>query len=142
MVNLGKESPCYKIVEIDLNYIDKVRHQMPLHNSFRSDLYLQIPFVLSINIFYLFSFNISLYLLYVTGNIEQEYYMFGENIKLSNGSVFLETQFCIGFVNISPIVPGRKYMQIIFNTLVSNFLGYDAKYSYLNLTFYCILHNT
>jgi hypothetical protein len=41
--------------------------------------------------------------------------MFGENIKLFNGSVFLETQFCIGFVNISPIVPGRKY---IFNTLV------------------------
>ena len=60
LANLGKESPCYKIVEIDLNYIDKVRHQMPLHNSFRSDLYLQIPFVLSINIFYLFSFNISL----------------------------------------------------------------------------------
>ncbi len=60
MVNLGKESPCYKIVEIDLNYIDKVRHQMPLHNSFRSDLYLQIPFVLSINIYYLFSFYANL----------------------------------------------------------------------------------
>ena len=34
--------------------------------------------------------------------------MFGEKIKLSNRVVFLETKYTIAFVNIKPIVPGRK----------------------------------
>jgi len=41
-------------------------------------------------------------------NIDSEFYWFGHNIQLPNNSVFLETQYCIAFVNIKPIVPGRK----------------------------------
>ena len=40
--------------------------------------------------------------------IDSEFYMFGESIKLSNKVVFLETKYTIAFVNIKPIVPGRK----------------------------------
>ncbi len=47
LANCEKNSPCFKIAEIDLDYLDDVRHKIPLHNSLRSDLYVQFPFVLS-----------------------------------------------------------------------------------------------
>ena len=50
LVDCGVESPTFKIVEIDLDYLDEVRHSMPIVNSFRPDLYLQLPITKSINI--------------------------------------------------------------------------------------------
>lgn len=40
-------------------------------------------------------------------SISQEHYIFGEKIKLHNSVVFMETEFCIAFVNLKPIVPGH-----------------------------------
>lgn len=47
IANCEEETPCFKIAEIDLDYLDDIRNRIPLHNSFRSDLYLQIPLVKS-----------------------------------------------------------------------------------------------
>ncbi|CAF1002737.1 unnamed protein product [Brachionus calyciflorus] len=87
LVDLKNESPCVKIVEIDLDYLKQVRNSMPISNSIRSDLYLQYPIVKK--------------------KIDRPFYNFSEKIKLDNKSVFLETQYCIGVVNIKPIVPGH-----------------------------------
>ena len=43
MLDLGVESPTFRIAEIDLNFLDEVRHSMPIVKSFRDDLYLQLP---------------------------------------------------------------------------------------------------
>ena len=47
LANCENESPCFKIAEIDLNYLNEIRHRIPLKYSFRSDLYVQIPFLKS-----------------------------------------------------------------------------------------------
>lgn len=47
IANCEKQSPCFKIAELDLDYLNEVRSRIPLENSFRPDLYVQIPFVLS-----------------------------------------------------------------------------------------------
>jgi bis(5'-adenosyl)-triphosphatase len=56
-------------------------------NSFRPDLYIQAPIFQK--------------------PIDQEFYWFGSNIKLNKNVVFLETLYCIAFVNIKPIVKGH-----------------------------------
>ena len=64
LLDLGEESPSFKIVEIDLDYLDEVRHSMPIVKSFRSDLYLQLPLMKSIeNLFLFLKSNLILILL-------------------------------------------------------------------------------
>lgn len=108
LLDLNEESPVFRVVDIDLDYLDEVRHSMPISKSFRNDLYIQLPLTKSIqNInFYLMYFMLCFYSL--KEKIDSEFYMFGESIKLSNKVVFLETKYTIAFVNIKPIVPGRK----------------------------------
>jgi len=43
----GEEEECFKIAEIDLDYLDSVRKALPIKEGLRSDLYLQIPLVTS-----------------------------------------------------------------------------------------------
>lgn len=52
LVDCGEESPCLKVVDIDLDYLNEVRHSMPVLNSFRNDLYLQMPITKSNDFFY------------------------------------------------------------------------------------------
>lgn len=87
IANCELESPSFKIAEIDMDYLNQVRQSIPISNSIRSDLYLQLPLV--------------------TKSIDSEIYEFGENIKLSNEVVFLETPLCIAFVNLRPVVKGH-----------------------------------
>jgi hypothetical protein len=63
LLNLGVESPTFGITEIDLDYLDEVRHSMPIVKSFRDDLYLQLPLTKS-TFFYssFFNFKIFIYL--------------------------------------------------------------------------------
>ncbi len=44
--------------------------------------------------------------------------MFGETIKLVHKVVFLETKYTIAFVNIKPIVPGRKLILFILDVFI------------------------
>ena len=46
--------------------------------------------------------------------------MFGETIKLVHKVVFLETKYTIAFVNIKPIVPGRKSILFLFDIFTKN----------------------
>ena len=48
LLDLGVESPTFRITEIDLDFLDEVRHSMPIIKSFRDDLYLQLPLTKSI----------------------------------------------------------------------------------------------
>jgi hypothetical protein len=49
MADLEEESPCMKIVHVNLGFLNEVRRDMPILNSFRHDLYLQIPSIKSKN---------------------------------------------------------------------------------------------
>ena len=84
LLDLNEESPVFRVVDIDLDYLDEVRHSMPISKSFRNDLYIQLPLTKSIqNInFYLMYFMLCFYSL--KEKIDSEFYMFGESIKLSN----------------------------------------------------------
>ena len=48
LVDCGDESPTFKIVDVDMDYLEQVRHSMPIVNSLRNDLYLQVPIAKSI----------------------------------------------------------------------------------------------
>lgn len=87
IANCEQESPSFRIAEIDLSYLERIRSSVPMANSMRPDLYLEVPLIKK--------------------KIEQEFYEFGEYIRLANEVVFLETQHCIAFVNIKPIVRGH-----------------------------------
>jgi diadenosine tetraphosphate (Ap4A) HIT family hydrolase len=87
IANCEKESPSYKLAEINLNYLNEVRNSIPILNSHRNDLYIQMPIVIK--------------------KIDREFYFFSDKIKLSNSVIFLETLHCIAFVNIKPIVKGH-----------------------------------
>jgi len=86
MVDLEEESPCMKVVHVNLNFLNEVRRDMPILNSFRHDLYLQIPSIKKA--------------------IDQPNYKFG-HIELANDVVFYESQYCFASVNIKPVVPGH-----------------------------------
>lgn len=47
LATCGTESPTFRVVDIDMNYLDEVRHSIPIMNSFRTDLYLQMPLIKS-----------------------------------------------------------------------------------------------
>lgn len=53
IANCEKESPSFKIAEIDLEYLEHVRSSMPISNSARTDLYLELPLIKSKFIHYL-----------------------------------------------------------------------------------------
>jgi predicted amidohydrolase len=48
LLDLNEESPVFRVVDIDLDYLDEVRHSMPISRSFRNDLYIQLPLMKSI----------------------------------------------------------------------------------------------
>jgi deaminated glutathione amidase len=87
LCDLEERSPAVEIVEIDLDLLNNVRKEIPLINCFRNDMYLSVATT--------------------KRPIDREFYMFG-NIKIPNSSVFYETEYSIGLVNLRPIVPGRK----------------------------------
>jgi predicted amidohydrolase len=52
LADCKEESPSYRVVEIDLDYLNEVRGSMPILNSIRSDIYLDLPLVRSIIILF------------------------------------------------------------------------------------------
>ena len=47
IANCEEESPSFKIADVDLDYLDSVRDSIPVLNSVRPDLYIQLPIVKS-----------------------------------------------------------------------------------------------
>ncbi len=49
LADCGETSPCYKIVDIDMESLDKVRNSMHILNGVRDDLYLSLPYLKSMS---------------------------------------------------------------------------------------------
>ncbi|KAK2166489.1 hypothetical protein NP493_1318g00016 [Ridgeia piscesae] len=79
------------VAELDLDYLQKCRHEMPVWKHRRHDLYGHVQVESKVP----------------PEKIEcQDVYKFGHcNIKSSQ--VFFRSTHCIGFVNIKPVVPGH-----------------------------------
>jgi hypothetical protein len=117
IVDLEEKTPHVEIIDIDLDLINEVRENMPVTNSWRDDLYLNLPILKSkleitfgnlINHYYEFFLFVELIMfLDFKEPIAQNEYTFG-HVKLNNRVVFYETQYSIACVNIKPIVKGRK----------------------------------
>ncbi len=43
----GEEGDCFRLAEVDLDYLDEVRSAMPVNGGLRTDLYLHMPLVTS-----------------------------------------------------------------------------------------------
>lgn len=79
------------LAEIDLDFLEKVRREMPVWNHRRSDLYGEV-LPLSKNV----SVKID----------DQPFYQFG-HLQLPSSQVFFRTELSFAFVNIKPVVPGH-----------------------------------
>ncbi|XP_076448546.1 nitrilase and fragile histidine triad fusion protein NitFhit-like [Babylonia areolata] len=85
-----REGTDLAVGEIDLNYLLKVRQEMPVQTHRRHDLYPQV-----------FPLRCS-----ADGLDEQEEYQFG-HINLESTCVFARSALSFAFVNIKPVLPGH-----------------------------------
>lgn len=110
----AEEKDCYKLVDIDIAKLDKVRRNMPCFDHRRNDIY---QLKLNEDSKQILTNN-------VTDNGDK-YFTFGEN-KIPIETVFFESALTFAFTNIRCVVPGRKHYSY----------SVDLKQKFVTLSFY------
>jgi hypothetical protein len=97
-----QDEPGVAVAEIDLARLHQVRQNMPVLLHRRHDLYrlTQAPIALP--------------------DFTTEKHNFGEHF-ISRNEVFYETTLTLAFVNLKPVVPGRKYSNTSNTSLFYSF---------------------
>lgn len=86
-----EDGPGIALAEIDLRKVHDIRMHMPVQSHRRPDLYrltmspVELP------------------------DFSTEYHNFGGH-QISRNEVFYETMLSLAFVNLKPVVPGRKFV--------------------------------
>uniref|UniRef100_A0A2C9LAY1 CN hydrolase domain-containing protein n=1 Tax=Biomphalaria glabrata TaxID=6526 RepID=A0A2C9LAY1_BIOGL len=90
------------LAEIDLDYVAKVRSEMPVWQHRRTDLYGRVTALHSDSS--------------IISPEEQDSYQFG-HVTIKSSQVFYRTLLSLAFVNNKPVLPGRIFLFCSVNLL-------------------------
>ncbi|CAD5116398.1 DgyrCDS5291 [Dimorphilus gyrociliatus] len=98
LVDLETKTPSFGVVDIDLDFLNTKRIEMPVDVHRRDDLYGSYGII---------SESEKTSELEQWIGLESGYFNFGPDIKIEERCLFFQTKRCVAFVNLKPVRPGH-----------------------------------